>query len=215
MDIASMIDHTLLKADATEDMIKKLCYEAIENGFAAVCVNPYYVSMAKKLLKGSKVSVDTVIGFPLGSNTKEIKVFEAKEAVKNGADEIDMVINIGALRDKKYEIVRKDIEGVVKESGDNIIIKTIIETGLLTDEEKIIACKIARDAKVDFVKTATGFGRGGATIEDIRLMNSIIGQDIKIKASGGIRDYRTAKAMIDAGASRIGTSASVSIIKNK
>ena len=213
MNISSMIDHTLLKADATEDMIEKLCKEALEYNFAAVCVNPYYVKKAKKFLNGSNVKVATVIGFPLGANTKEVKAFETKKAIEDGADEIDMVINIGALKNKEYDVVKNDINAVVKAANGKAIVKVIIETCLLTKEEKIKACLLSKEAGADYVKTSTGFSTGGATIEDVKLMKETICDAMKIKASGGIRDYETAKAMIEAGASRIGASSSVKIVK--
>lgn len=213
MDINSKIDHTLLKPEATSDMIENLCREALEFGFAAVCVNPYYVTRAKNLLKGSNIKVATVVGFPLGANTKEVKAFEAKKAVEDGADEIDMVINIGALKNRDYEYVMEDIKAVVDAVEGKAIVKVIIETCLLTKEEKIKACELSKEAGADFVKTSTGFSTGGATIEDIILMKKTIGDSMQIKASGGIRDFETAKAMIEAGASRIGASSSVKIVK--
>lgn len=213
MNIASMIDHTLLKADATKEMVEKLCKEAREYGFAAVCINPSYIKLSKELLKDSEVKVATVIGFPLGANIKEVKAFEAKNAIENGADEVDMVINIGALKNKDYNLVREDIEAVVDESKDRAIVKVIIETCLLTDEEKVMACKLAKEAGADFVKTSTGFSTGGATVEDVKLMKDTIGDDLRIKASGSVRDYEGAKAMIEAGASRIGASSSVAIVE--
>ncbi|NLV76252.1 MAG: deoxyribose-phosphate aldolase [Tissierellia bacterium] len=215
MKIASMIDHTLLKPNATGEMIDKLCKEAKEYEFAAVCVNPYYVSRAKKYLDGTKVKVATVIGFPLGANTKEVKALETKDAIKNGADEVDMVINIGALKSGEYDIVRDDIRAVVESAKGKAIVKVIIETCLLTDEEKIKACKLAKEAGADFVKTSTGFSTGGATIEDVKLMKDTVGDSLKIKASGGIRDYETAKAMVEAGASRIGASSSIKIVEGE
>ncbi len=215
MNIASMIDHTLLKPDATGEMIDKLCAEAKKYEFAAVCVNPYYVSRAKELLKDTNIKVATVIGFPLGANTKEVKAFETEDAIKNGADEVDMVINIGALKSEEYDVVIDDIKSVVKAANGKAIVKVIIETCLLTKEEKIIACKLAKEAGADYVKTSTGFSIGGATVEDVKLMKEIVGDSLKIKASGGIRDYETAKAMIDAGASRIGASASIKIVEGK
>lgn len=208
-----MIDHTLLKADATKEMVEKLCKEAREYGFAAVCINPSYIKLSKELLKDSEVKVATVIGFPLGANIKEVKAFEAKNAIENGADEVDMVINIGALKNKDYNLVREDIEAVVDESKDRAIVKVIIETCLLTDEEKVMACKLAKEAGADFVKTSTGFSTGGATVEDVKLMKDTIGDDLRIKASGSVRDYEGAKAMIEAGASRIGASSSVAIVE--
>ncbi|NLY66745.1 MAG: deoxyribose-phosphate aldolase [Tissierellia bacterium] len=213
MDINSKIDHTLLKPEATSDMIENLCREALEFGFAAVCVNPYYVTRAKNLLKGSNIKVATVVGFPLGANTKEVKAFEARKAVEDGADEIDMVINIGALKNRDYEYVMEDIKAVVDAVEGKAIVKVIIETCLLTKEEKIKACELSKEAGADFVKTSTGFSTGGATIEDIILMKKTIGDSMQIKASGGIRDFETAKAMIEAGASRIGASSSVKIVK--
>ena len=214
-NIASMIDHTLLKPEATKEMIEKLCNEAKKYGFAAVCVNPYYVKMSKKFLEGSKVKVATVIGFPLGANTKEVKAFETKNAIENGADEVDMVINIGAMKNRDYDVVKKDIEAVVEAAKGRAIVKVIIETCLLTDEEKIKACELSKEAGADFVKTSTGFSTGGATVNDVKLMKETIGDSLKIKASGAIRDYETAKAMIEAGASRIGASASIKIVEKK
>lgn len=214
MNIASMIDHTLLKPEATETMIEKLCNEAMEYGFKAVCVNPYFVKKAKELLNGTNVKVATVIGFPLGATLKEVKAFEATESIKNGADEVDMVINIGALKNKDYDVVKEDIEAVVEAAKDKAIVKVIIETCLLTDEEKVKACELSKDAGADFVKTSTGFSTGGATVEDVDLMKNTVGDSMKIKASGGVRDYDTAKAMIDVGASRIGASSSVKIVKS-
>ncbi|MBZ2173661.1 deoxyribose-phosphate aldolase [Schnuerera sp. xch1] len=213
MNIASMIDHTLLKSGATEEMIKNLCNEAKKYDFAAVCVNPFYIKRAKEFLRDSDVKIATVIGFPLGANIKEVKAFETTKAIEDGADEVDMVINIGALKNKDYDIVRDDISAVVEAAKDKAIVKVIIETCLLTDEEKIKACELSSEAGADFVKTSTGFSTGGATIEDIKLMKNTIKDDMKIKASGGIRDYERAKDMIDAGASRIGASSSVKIIK--
>lgn len=215
MNIASIIDHTLLKPEATLAMIENLCKEAMEFGFAAVCVNPYYVKNAKILLKGSNVKVATVIGFPLGANTKEVKAFEARKAIEDGADEIDMVINIGALKDKDYDYVRDDIRAVVEAVKGKAIVKVIIETCLLNEEEKIMACQLSKEAGADYVKTSTGFSTGGATVEDIKLIKKTIGDSMKIKASGGIRDFETAKAMVEAGASRIGASSSVKIVNEQ
>ena len=211
--IASMIDHTLLKPEATEEMIKNLCNEAIEYGFAAVCVNPFYVKLAKKILMDSEVKIATVIGFPLGASSKGVKAYEATTAIEDGADEVDMVINIGALKNKDFEFVKKDIKSVVDAVNGNGIVKVIIETCLLTEEEKVKACQLSKEAGAHFVKTSTGFSTGGATIEDVKLMKSIVGEHLQIKASGGVRDYETAIAMIEAGASRIGASASVNIVK--
>ncbi|MBU5254630.1 deoxyribose-phosphate aldolase [Tissierella praeacuta] len=212
-NILGMIDHTMLKPDATKDMIEELCKEAMENKFAAVCVNPCYVKLCKDILRNSDVKVATVIGFPLGANTKEVKAFETMDAIKNGADEVDMVINIGALKIKNYELVKEDIEEVVKAAKDKAVVKVIIETCLLTDEEKIKACEIAMIAGADFVKTSTGFSTGGATVDDVKLMKSIVGDKLEVKASGGVRDIDSAKKMIEAGATRLGTSSGVKIAK--
>ncbi|WP_313757208.1 deoxyribose-phosphate aldolase [Tissierella sp.] len=212
-NILGMIDHTMLKPDATKDIIEELCKEAMENKFAAVCVNPCYVKLCKDMLKNSDVKVATVIGFPLGANTKEVKAFETIDAIKNGADEVDMVINIGALKIKNYELVKEDIEEVVKAAKDKAVVKVIIETCLLTDEEKIKACEISMIAGADFVKTSTGFSTGGATIGDVKLMKSIVGDKLEVKASGGVRDIDSAKKMIEAGATRLGTSSGVKIAK--
>ncbi|MGJ0848385.1 deoxyribose-phosphate aldolase [Tissierella praeacuta] len=212
-NILGMIDHTMLKPDATKDMIEELCKEAMENKFAAVCVNPCYVKLCKDILRNSDVKVATVIGFPLGANTKEVKAFETMDAIKNGADEVDMVINIGALKIKNYELVKEDIEEVVKAAKDKALVKVIIETCLLTDEEKIKACEISMIAGADFVKTSTGFSTGGATVDDVKLMKSIVGDKLEVKASGGVRDIDSAKKMIEAGATRLGTSSGVKIAK--
>ncbi|MEW6701891.1 MAG: deoxyribose-phosphate aldolase [Bacteroidota bacterium] len=211
-----MIDHTLLKPDATPQEIKKLCDEARTYNFASVCINPCYVQMCKALLSGSKVKVCTVIGFPLGATTTETKRAEAEQALKNGAQEIDMVINIGMLKQNENEYVFNDINQVVlaaKKFG--AICKVIIETALLTDEEKIKACLLAKEAKADFVKTSTGFSKGGATAGDVALMRYVVGSTVGVKASGGIRTTEDAKLMIASGADRIGASASVKIIKGE
>lgn len=210
-EIASIIDHTILKPQAQENDVIKLCEEAVEYGFATVCVNPYYVSLVKKLLSGSSVGITTVIGFPLGANTKEVKAFEAKDAIEKGATEVDMVINIGALKDKKYNVVLEDIKAVVNASG-MIPVKVIIETCLLTDEEKVKACELSKEGGAAFVKTSTGFSTGGAAPEDIELMRRTVGPEMGVKASGGVRDLTGAKAVIEKGATRIGASASVSIV---
>lgn len=215
MKIASMIDHTLLKADARKEEIEELCKEAKKYNFAAVCVNPYYVELSKSILESSNIKVATVIGFPLGANTKEVKAFETVNAINNGADEIDMVINIGALKNKEFDIVKEDIKAVVASANNRALIKVIIETCLLTDEEKVRACQLAKEAGADFVKTSTGFSTGGANVEDIKLMRKTIGDKMYIKASGGIRDLETAKAMVEAGANRIGASASVKIAEEE
>jgi deoxyribose-phosphate aldolase len=216
IDIAKMIDHTLLKPNATEEEIKKVCEEAREYGFASVCINPCFVDLAYKMLKDTDVKVCTVVGFPLGANTVETKVHEAVEAVKKGAKEIDMVLNISMMKSGKYEYVKREIEEVVKalKSYDkNIIVKVILETCYLTDDEKVKACELAKEAGADFVKTSTGFGTGGATVEDVKLMRRTVGENFGVKASGGIRSYEDAKAMIEAGANRIGTSAGVKIVE--
>lgn len=212
-NILRMIDHTILKPDATLDMIETLCSEAKDNNFAAVCVNPYFVKDCKQLLKDSNVKVATVVGFPLGANTKEVKAYETIDAIKNGADEIDMVINIGALKNKDYKVVKQDIQAVVDAAKDKAIVKVIIETCLLTEDEKVKACEISMEAGADFVKTSTGFSTGGATLEDVKLMKSVVGEKLEVKASGGVRDLESAKQMIQAGATRLGTSSGVKIAK--
>ncbi len=217
-DFAKYFDHTLLKPDAKESEIKKLCQEAIDNKFASVCVNIYYADLVKKLLKGNEnVKLCVVVGFPLGATTKEVKAFETREAIKKGADEIDMVLNIGALKNKNYEDVKDDIKAVVEaskaDSGQKALVKVIIETCLLTDEEKRIACSLAKECNADFIKTYTGFSKSGATAADIKLMKEIAGNQMKVKASGGIRTKKDLEEMILAGADRIGASASVNIIK--
>ena len=209
--LAKKLDHTLLKADATRAQIKALCLEAIEIGAASVCVNPVNVKFAKYLLGGTDVKVCAVIGFPLGANTTETKVFEARDAISNGAGEVDMVINIGALIDEDTETVYRDIKSVV-EAASGTLVKVIIETCYLNDSQKRTACLLAKKAGADFVKTSTGFGTGGATVEDVKLMRETVGNDMKIKASGGIRDYDTAMRMLDASADRLGVSASMAII---
>ncbi|MBU1100970.1 MAG: deoxyribose-phosphate aldolase [Bacteroidetes bacterium] len=211
--IARMIDHTMLKADVTVDDIKKLCAEAREYVFASVCVNPSFVPLCSKLLMGSKVKVCTVIGFPLGATSTQAKRAEAEEALKNGAEEVDMVINIGLLKSKDYDAVFNDINQVVLiAKRHNAVTKVIIETALLTDEEKIKACLISKKAKAEFVKTSTGFSTGGATASDIALMRYVVGSSVGVKASGGIRTKEDAQTMIDSGADRIGASASVKIV---
>ena len=211
--IARLIDHTILKPDATEDEVRKLCLEAREYEFASVCVNPSYVPLAASILTGSPVRITTVIGFPLGATTPTSKAIETRDAIANGADEIDMVINIGALKSGNDDLVRRDIQGVVDASRGKAIVKVILENALLTREEKVRGCLISKMAGADFVKTSTGFGPGGATVEDIVLMRSTVGPEMGIKAAGGIRDFKTAKAMVDAGATRIGASASVAIAR--
>jgi deoxyribose-phosphate aldolase len=212
-DLAGMIDHTLLKANATEAEIVKLAEEAKEYKFASVCVNPTWVKTAAEILKDAEdVKVCTVIGFPLGAATSETKSFETKNAIENGATEVDMVINIGALKDKQYDLVEKDIKAVVDAAKGKALTKVIIETCLLTDEEKEMACKLSVSAGADFVKTSTGFSTGGATVEDIALMRKTVGPDIGVKASGGVRSLEDAQSMIEAGATRIGASSGVAIV---
>ncbi|EKQ51227.1 MULTISPECIES: deoxyribose-phosphate aldolase [unclassified Clostridium] len=212
MDIAKYIDHTILKPEATVEDVKKLCKEAKEYKFASVCVNGCYAKLVSTELAGNDVKTCVVVGFPLGAMTKESKAFETSEAIRNGASEIDMVINVGALKEKNYTLLKEDIEAVVNAAKGKAIVKVIIETCLLTDEEKVKACEIAKEAKADFVKTSTGFGSGGATKEDIALMRKTVGESLGVKASGGIRDFKTAMEMINAGASRIGASASIAIV---
>jgi len=213
--LAKMIDHTLIKPTATKNDVEKLCKEAEKHGFGCVCVNSIYVSLAKQLLRGTDVKVASTAGFPFGSSLPEVKAFEARKALENGASEIDMVINVGALKSRDYKTVKRDIEMVVdvKHShGNDLVIKVIIETGYLTKEEKVMACKLAKEAGVDFVKTSTGFV-GGATVEDVKLMRETVGRDMGVKAAGGIRTLKEALAMIEAGANRIGTSTGVAIIE--
>jgi deoxyribose-phosphate aldolase len=212
MRIQDYIDHTLLKPEATSSQIIQICTEAKKYEFASVCVNPYYASLVAGQLKGSKVKTCVVTGFPLGATSKEVKAFETETAVKAGAEEIDMVINIGALKSQDYMVVEEDIKAV-KSAAGKASVKVIIETCLLTDEEKIKACTIALDAGADFVKTSTGFSTGGATIEDVALMRKTVGDKTGVKASGGIRDYKTCMAMIEAGATRIGTSSGIKIVE--
>lgn len=212
-NLAKYIDHTLLKADATEEQIIKLCAEARQYRFASVCVNPGYVPLTAKELSGSGVKTCCVIGFPLGATTTAAKVQETIECIKNGADEVDMVINVGQVKSGNWIYVKKDIEEVVLVARGKALVKVIIETCLLTDEEKVKVCTISKIEGADFVKTSTGFSTGGATVEDVRLMRRTVGPGMGVKASGGVRDYRTAIAMIEAGADRIGTSNGVKIIK--
>ncbi len=209
--LAAKIDHTILKADATKQQVIDYCRQAKENGFASVCVNPCHVSLVAAELKGSEVKVCTVIGFPLGAESSDIKAYAAGIAVKEGAYEIDMVINIGAMKDGDFDYVEKEIKKVVDASG-SALVKVIIETCYLDQEQKIQACKLAVKAGAQFVKTSTGFGTAGATAEDIRLMKGIVGDGIGVKASGGVRSYREAMEMLDAGADRIGTSSGLKIL---
>jgi deoxyribose-phosphate aldolase len=213
-EIASLIDHTLLKPDATQDQIAQLCYEAKKHGFAAVCVNPAHVKLCAQLLKGSSVHVCTVVGFPLGATPPEVKAYEAQQTLDDGATEVDMVINIGALKSKDYALVERDIASVARTShAGGAILKVIIEAALLTDEEKVIACQLAKAGGADFVKTSTGFGPGGATLHDVALMRRSVGPELGVKAAGGIGSYEEAKAMVAAGATRIGASAGVKILQ--
>lgn len=211
--MAHMIDHTLLKPDATQDEVAQLAYEARKYKFASVCVNPSYVKLSAQLLKGSEVDVCTVVGFPLGATPTDVKVFEAQQAIREGATEIDMVINVGAVKSKDYELVEMDIASVVRAChAGNAILKVIIEAALLTDEEKVAASQLSKIAGADFVKTSTGFGPGGATPEDVALMRRVVGPNIGVKAAGGIKTAEDARRMIEAGASRIGASASIKIV---
>jgi len=212
--IASIIDHTILKPDTTEDQVKKVCEEAKEYNFASVCVNPNYVKYVSQQLSESDVKVTSVVGFPLGNTLPEVKACETEKAIENGADEIDMVINIAALKNKNYDLVKKDIQAVVNASK-NKTVKVIIEACLLTDEEKIKACEIAMEAKANFVKTSTGFSTGGATTHDVKLMRKVVGNSLGVKASGAVRAIETASMMVEAGANRIGASSSVSIVKGE
>lgn len=207
-----LFDHTVLKADATKEAVAKICEEAREYHFMSVCVNSYYTAFVAEKLKGSDIKVCTVVGFPLGQMSTRAKAAETELAVADGADEIDMVINVGALKDKEYDIVRDDIKAVKNACGQALL-KVIIETCLLTDEEKVKACELAKEAGADFVKTSTGFSTGGATAADVALMRETVGESMGVKASGGIRDKETAEKMIEAGASRLGTSATIAICK--
>lgn len=211
MELAKLIDHTALKPETTKAQITQLCKEAKEYGFASVCVNPTWVKLAAELLAGSDVKVCTVIGFPLGANTSAVNAFEAKDAIANGAGEVDMVINIAALKDKDDALVESDIRAVV-EAANGTLVKVIIETSLLSDEEKVRACEIAVKAGTDFVKTSTGFSTGGATKEDVALMRKTVGPTIGVKASGGVRTKQDVEDMVAAGATRIGASAGVAIV---
>ena len=212
MELNKYIDHTLLKPEATKEQITKLCQEARQYDFASVCVNTCYVPLAKQLLAGSDVKVCCVVGFPLGAMDTVSKAFEAKTAVENGAQEVDMVINIGALKDKDYDYVTKDIATVV-EASKPAIVKVIIEACLLTDEEKVEACKCSMNAKAEFVKTSTGFSTHGATPEDVALMKKTVGDVCKVKAAGGVRSYDDAMKMIEAGADRLGCSAGIKVME--
>jgi len=213
-DIAGLIDHTLLKPEASRADIRKLCYEAVRFSFASVCINPWYVPLAAELVRGSPVKVCTVAGFPLGATLPQVKIYEAEEAIKLGAQEIDTVINIGALKSGQDDVVELDIRGVVEASHrGGAITKVILETVLLTLEEKVRACVASKNAGADFVKTSTGFGPAGATAEDVALMRAVVGKDVGVKAAGGIRSLEDLKNMVSAGATRIGASASVRILE--
>lgn len=212
--MARMIDHTLLKPDATADMIAQLCFEARKHHFASVCINPTHVKLCAELLKDTDVKVCTVIGFPLGATSPKVKAFETQNAIEDGATEIDMVINIGALKAGDHELVARDIRGVVSVAhAADALVKVIIETALLTEEEKIVACLLAKEAGADFVKTSTGFSGGGATAQDVALMRRVVGPELGVKAAGGIRTQEDAEQMVAAGATRLGASAGVKIIQ--
>jgi deoxyribose-phosphate aldolase len=210
--VASIIDHTVLKPETTPEDIKKICKEAVENKFASVCVNSCYVKLVSEEVKGSEVKVCTVIGFPLGAAATESKAFETKNAIEKGAQEVDMVINIGMLKAMNHDYVRNDIKAVVEAAKGRALTKVIIESCLLTDEEKVMACKLAKEAGADFVKTSTGFSKWGAKVEDIKLMRETVGSEMGVKASGGVHSFEDAVNMIEAGASRIGASSSLKII---
>lgn len=212
MKLNKYIDHTLLKPDASQEQIETLIEEAKKYDFASVCVNPTWVNFAAQALKATDVKVCTVIGFPLGANTPELKAFETSDAIRNGANEVDMVINIGALKSRNFDLVERDIRAVV-EAAKGTLVKVIIETCLLTDDEKVKACQIAQKAGADFVKTSTGFSTGGATVADVALMRKTVGPDMGVKASGGARSYEDALAFIKAGATRIGASSGVAIME--
>jgi len=211
--VASMIDHTILKPQATRQEVETLCEEARRYLFASVCINPCYVPLCAQMLRMTNVKVCTVVGFPLGANRPEVKAFETERAICDGAQEVDMVINVGALKSRDLELVERDIRAVVEACRSIVVSKVIIEAALLSDEEKVEACRLAKAAGADFVKTSTGFGPGGATAHDVALMRATVGADMGVKAAGGIRDAETARQMIEAGASRIGASASVKIVE--
>jgi deoxyribose-phosphate aldolase len=213
--LSHMIDHTILKPEATQDQIAQLCFEARKYGFASVCVNPTNVKLCASLLQGTDIDICTVVGFPLGATPTDVKVFETQQAIREGATEVDMVMNVGALKSRDYELLRGDIAAIARVChAGNAILKVIIEAALLTDEEKVIACQLAKVAGADFVKTSTGFGPGGATVEDVALMRRVVGPSIGVKAAGGIKTLEDAQKMIAAGASRLGASASVKIVQS-
>ncbi len=213
-ELARFFDHTLLRPEATRAQVEALCQEAIRYGFFSVCVNPSYLALASSILKGTGVKVCSVVGFPLGATLPEVKAFEAEKAIALGADEIDMVMNVGAMKSGDYDLVREDIARVVAVAhGAGALVKVILETALLSRDEKVMACRLAMEAGADFVKTSTGFGPGGATVEDVRLMRETVGDKMGVKAAGGISSLEQALAMIEAGGSRIGASRSVRIIQ--
>ena len=213
-EMAAYLDHTHLNPDATPEVIAKLCSEAAEYGFATVCVSPCYVHQAAELLRRTQVRVCTVVGFPLGTTLPEVKAYEAERVIQDGANEIDMVINIGALKAGRHELVQREIEGVVRAAHRHgVLVKVIIEAAALTDEEKVTACTLAKAAGADFVKTSTGYGPGGASLHDVALMRRMVGQSMGVKASTGVRDYETARAMIEAGATRLGVSRGIKIVR--
>lgn len=214
MNYNKMIDHTVLKADTPLETVKRICDEAMEYGFASVCINPCHVAYCADYLKDSDVNVCTVIGFPLGANTSAVKAFETKDAIANGADEIDMVMNIGALKDKNYDLVRDDIKAVV-EAANGTLVKVILETCLLTEDEIKKACELCVEAKADYVKTSTGFSTRGATIEDVQIMKAAVQGKAKVKAAGGVRTHEDMVKIVEAGADRIGTSAGCSLVEKK
>jgi deoxyribose-phosphate aldolase len=213
--LASLIDHTLLKPEATRDQVEQLCREAAQFCFASVCVNPVWVPLCAEILRGSGVKVCTVIGFPSGAHSPDVKAYETRRAVEQGAEEVDMVINIGALKSKDYALVENDIRGVVQAAGRSTVVKVILETSLLTREEKIMGSSLSKAAGADFVKTSTGFAGGGATVEDVKLMRETVGPEIGVKASGGIRSKEDVEAMVEAGANRIGASAGIKIVRGE
>ena len=213
--LASLIDHTLLKPDATREEIEQLCREAAQFCFASVCVNPNWVSLCRERLRGSGVKVCTVIGFPLGAHLPDIKGYEARRAVEQGAEEVDMVLNIGALKSRDYALVEQDILGVVQAVGKDTVVKVILETSLLTRDEKVMGCTLAKAAGADYVKTSTGVAGGGATVEDVQLMRETVGPDMGVKASGGVRTRDDAEKMVAAGATRLGASAGVKIVRGE
>ncbi len=215
VDLAGMIDHTVLKADTTASIVKKVCDEAKEYSFASVCVNPSYVPLVVDCLKGTSVKTCCVVGFPLGATTTKAKVEETFDVIQKGAQEVDMVVNIGAIKSGEWDFVKNDIEAVVLAAKGKAIVKVIIEACLLTDEEKVKVCTISKLVGADFVKTSTGFSTGGATLDDIRLMRKTVGKDVGVKASGGIKDYKKAMQMVEAGANRIGTSSGIDIVNGE